>query len=298
MNNKTLLTALGIIIIIIISNFYSCQKLDDKKDELEKFSTWYTKGSFIYCDLSRIWLEACQQKGRQPMPAGGTQNTIITSATLTDTIYSGYDALHIDFGTGTLCADGKTRKGQLIVYFMNSEAYVEMPGTHNGGVVTQNQNYYVNDIKLWVGAALNKSTTDINGIHILNFQIQDGTIILPKDDGSTQEVFCWIYLGGTQTAGQSTPTLDDDIFETTYTTNNPLGDWTINATYEAWPQYQLPTTMTYNMNCNTYTRGIFTFNSSDNESDFLIDLGSGTCDHTAHATFLSENEEVDIDFNY
>jgi hypothetical protein len=135
----------------------------------------------------------------------------INCATVTTGVASGIfiGQFTIDFGTGTVCSDGKTRSGQIIVNYTNKYRIA--------GAIFQSttNNYFVNGKQI-VGCRTVTNLGSSSGLY--EFNVTDSA--LPDSSGYAQIIYP--NSGGTTTwksvrkrtwtAGSTTTSLDDDVY--------------------------------------------------------------------------------------
>jgi hypothetical protein len=192
---------------------------------------------------------------------------IITIDTSENVSVANPDTFKIDFGTGCLGNDGKTRRGILIV--TASGRYLE-----TGTVVTiRPSNYFVNNNQ--ITGFRRVTNLGMNDLNQPSFSVEvDGSVILANNAGTitwtANRVRTWM-------AGSNTPFLFyDDEFGLTGTSS---GTKTNGLSWSSIINTQL----VYRHSCREIVSGSITITPDDKPAR-LVDFGTGACDGTASAT--------------
>lgn len=184
----------------------------------------------------------------------------------------------IDFGTGCLCRDGKTRKGQIITVFTNSLR------TSGSRATSTFDRYYVNNVHVEGTHIIeNKSTSDTR---IITRTVQDGK--LTKPDGNS---IAWNAVHtSTQTAGSGTPLYYwDDEFDIT---GNANGQNNRKGTLSTW-SHLIEGPLHKKVTCKWFDKGTVKL-SHNNIHDVILNYGDGTCDNQATVTFANYNKTITL----
>jgi hypothetical protein len=175
--------------------------------------------------------------------------------------------LTIDFGTGTVCKDGKTRSGQII-------------GSWNGRYrdsgtvisITFN-NYTVNGDKVEGTKTVTNLGHNSRGNLHFSIIISNAKITTSKGTISWQSTRDREWV-----AGSNTPTIFDDVYNITGSasgTNIKGQTFTITIT----------NALVVNLACRFIEAGTLTITSSASASSGIVDYGNGTCDDLATFTY-------------
>jgi hypothetical protein len=177
--------------------------------------------------------------------------------------------LVIDFGTGTLCKDGKTRTGQIIATW--NGRYRE-----KGTIITTTfKDYTVNGNKVEGTKTVTNLGENAKGNMHFSIEIKGAKIT------TSSGVITWESIRDREwVAGSNTKTIFDDTYNITGSasgTNIKGVSYTINITNP----------LVVNLACRFIEAGTFTINTSKSTSTGTVDFGNGTCDDLA--TFTVNN---------
>lgn len=180
----------------------------------------------------------------------------------------------IDFGTeNCLCADGKNRRGKLLVSF---EGEYNSIGNE---ITTSTEDYFVNDNQVEGTRITSFSSTDVYNIQA------DFTVTM--SDGSGEATWSSTRVR-TQTEGQSTPfVLTDNVYEITGTASGETVD---RKDYEL----TIDQALEIQLGCFNIKSGIIKLSSSHLNKDAFIDYGDGTCDNKATLTYGNKSKEITL----
>lgn len=183
----------------------------------------------------------------------------------------------IDFGTGCLCKDGKTRKGQIITVFTGR---LRVPGSK---ATTTFNGYYVNDVHVEGTHIIeNNSTADI---HRFTRTVVNGKLSKP---GGNYIVWNGTHTS-TQTTGLGTPNYYwDDEFDIT---GNASGESSRNGFTVTWTR-SITEALHKKANCRWFDKGIITL--SHNNHTATLDFGNGTCDNKATVAINGITKEITL----
>lgn len=198
-------------------------------------------------------------------------------ATITHDTLSTPKMLIIDFGTSNcLCADGRNRRGKIIVSYTGR--YFE-----NGAVKTMNfENFYRNDNKLEGTRTITNNGLDAQGR--MNWTINAQNMKITKSNG---KVHTWNSVRTrTMLAGYDTQTWTDDVYEITGSANgvNAKGiSYTANITKALHRA----------MNCRWIDSGIIEI-TPEGRAIRTVDFGNGSCDDQATVTVKNRTRNITL----
>ncbi|MBC7488023.1 MAG: hypothetical protein H7282_14880 [Cytophagaceae bacterium] len=180
----------------------SCKKKKEDATPKDGLTTESNEAQSQWDDVLKISEDAMMTNSQSR-----TEAININCATVTASTSSGIfiGQFTIDFGSGTLCSDGRTRSGQVIVKYTGKY--------RTAGTIIQSttNNYFVNGKQI-IGCRTVKNT---NGtvLNVIDSALPDSSgyaqIIYPNGGGTTTWKSTRIR---TWTAGSSTTTLSDDIY--------------------------------------------------------------------------------------
>jgi hypothetical protein len=266
-SNKNPWKLAGAVSLALSLVFTSCQKENDNdpdQNQAAELSVASARSQAAYEDVFDIVLQDGEANGVSGR--GESASRIASCATVT---ISPLDpgtwpkTMTIDFGTGCTAPNGITRKGKVIAVLSER---IRLTGTT---ITVTFENYYVNNYKV-------EGTITItnNGGTGLNFtrQVANGKLTYP--DGTTY----YTYTGShslAQTAGASTITFVDDVFNVTG------GGTTVSSTGNSLTT-NITTPLVKATSCHNVSAGVtqFTYNNLSGSLDF----GNGTCDNLATLT--------------
>lgn len=177
------------------------------------------------------------------------------------------DTFIVDFGTGCLGNDGKTRRGILLI--TATGRYLE-----TGTIITITpSNYFVNDNQ--VTGFRRVTNLGANAQNQPSFSVEvNGSVILANGGGTitwtANRVRTWI-------SGYNTPLLFlDDEYSLTGTSNGTKTSGT------SWNSV-INTPLVYRQSCRQIVSGTLTI-TPENKPQRLVDFGNGVCDNSASVT--------------
>lgn len=258
--------------IAFIFLFSSCVK-DKEKDSDTNASRNESVAEAYFNELSSISDQAAKNGElsgfKLAEDAGSMLATcaIITIDTSSSVSAANPDTFIVDFGTGCLGNDGKTRRGILVI--TATGRYFE-----TGSVITiRPSNYFVNDNQITgFRRVTNLGPTATNQPRI-SIEV-NGSVILANNGGT----ITWIANRiGTWLTGFNTPFLFfDDEYGFTGTSSGSITNGS------SWNTV-INTQLVYRHSCRQIVSGTSTV-SPDNKPDRLVDFGNGVCDNTATVT--------------
>lgn len=255
-----------LVIMLISSTFFACQKLD-KSDDNPSVVADNAMAESLFNEVKDIADEAW--KASSSGKSGQETDWVIigTCATITHDTTVVPRTLTIDFGAvNCLCADGKNRRG--IIQISYTGGYRD-----SGTVITHTfNNYFVNDNQI-----LGTKTVTNNGMNTsgnLSFSIVvNGSIIKAGNAGtiswSSNRTREWI-------AGSSTPIWIDDV----YLITGSASGTTANATTFTM---LITTPLRKEIGCKYFVSGIMDVTPSGKPTR-TIDYGNGSCDNIITVT--------------
>lgn len=237
-----------------------------KRDELDTETVSTTDNALCESEFLRIFPEAngiaIDEEGLQRVPVSGNLLSLcpIDSITPADTLDGFPVTLHMNYGTGCVGTDGKTRKGMIHCEFKNSWDGV------NDTVLITLDNYYVNDIHYEGNIQVIKSGNSFTQ------RVTNG-----RCTKSDWEILWASTRTCTWVAGQNTTTdPNDDVFEFT---GNANGTNREGKTFEV----NITSPLVRSKTCTWITKGIMTI-IPEGRAEREVDFGDGTCDNQATLT--------------
>lgn len=200
-----------------------------------------------------------------------------TCATVTHDTISNPKVLTIDFGSSNcLCADGRNRRGKIIVTYTGR--YFEI-----GAIKTMNfDNFYRNDNKLEGTRTITNNGLDAQGR--MNWTINAQNMKITKSNG---KVHTWNSVRTrTLLAGNDTKTWTDDVYEITGSATgvNANGiNYTANITK---PLHRA-------MNCRWIDSGTIEI-TPEGRAVRTVDFGSGNCDDQATVSVRKKTRNITL----
>lgn len=183
----------------------------------------------------------------------------------------------LDFGTGCLGKDGKTRKGKIITVFTGP---LRIPGSK---ATTTFDGYYVNDVHVEGTHVINNTSTA--DIRRFTRTITEGKLSKPNGN-----YILWNATHiHTQTTGLGTPAYHwDDEFDIT---GNAQGQNSRNGTVNSWTR-TITAAVHKKANCRYFDKGAvgLTFNGYSGS----IDFGNGVCDNKATLSYTGGTIDITL----
>ena len=182
--------------------------------------------------------------------------------------------LTLDFGpTNCLCADGRYRRGKILVRFTTDV------NRRTAGAVVTREGYFVNDNQ----HTATRTFTDIGG-GSFTVDVTNASIIRANHGGTHSWTANWTF---TRTAGFGTPQVSDDVYRVTGsatgTNRNQVG-------YTATIQNPL----IKRADCPKYfVQGTIGITNTNNRT-MTLDYGSGTCDNIATVTVNGRTRTIQL----
>ena len=172
--------------------------------------------------------------------------------------------LTIDFGaTNCLCADGRYRRGKIMVRFTTDV------NRRTAGAVVTRVDYFVNDNQ----HTATRTFTDI-GNGSFTVDVTNASIIRANNGGTHSWTANWTF---TRTAGFGTPQVSDDVYSVT---GSATGTNRKNVGYTATIQNPL----IKRADCPKYfVQGTIAVTNTNSKA-MTLDYGTGTCDNVATVT--------------
>ncbi|MGY3090732.1 hypothetical protein ACVWYF_003793 [Hymenobacter sp. UYAg731] len=172
--------------------------------------------------------------------------------------------LTIDFGTtNCLCADGRYRRGKIIVHFTTDVL------TRRAGAVVTRDNYFVNENQ----HTATRTFTDIGG-GSFTVDVTNASIIRANNGGTHSWTANWTF---TRKEGYNTPQVSDDVYSVT---GSATGTNRKNVGYTATIQNPL----FKRADCPKYfVQGTIAVTNTNSKA-MTLDYGTGTCDNVATVT--------------
>lgn len=264
-----------------------------KKEEDDKDTTASSDNAFAessYNDVANIADQAGNMtaNGNYNYKMGDDQTSLLANCATVSFFnvnkLDSQDTIVVDFGTaGCTGNDGRTRKGQVIIYY--SGKWKQIGSTHT---ITFN-NYYVNDNK--IDGSKTVKTNAFNGAGHMNWTVTvNGTITLASGGGTV-----------TWTSSRTRELLAGQNADSTITwasskwgiTGTASGTSAKGTSYTANITSQLVRDFT----CSSYRRhfvaGTFEFTPSG-KATRTVDFGSGACDDDAIVTIKGKSYPIKL----
>ena len=182
--------------------------------------------------------------------------------------------LTIDFGTtNCLCADGRYRRGKIMVRFTTDV------NRRTAGAVVTRVDYFVNDNQ----HTATRTFTDI-GNGSFTVDVTNASIIRANNGGTHSWTANWIF---TRTAGFGTPQVSDDVYNVT---GSATGTNHKNVGYTAVIQNPL----VKRADCPKYfVQGTIAVTNTNSKA-MSLDYGTGTCDNVATVTVNGHTRTITL----
>ena len=197
-------------------------------------------------------------------------NTTITVSSV-DSVFP--KTVTIDYGSGTICRDGRFRKGKVILTF-------SAPFRKQGATINISfQDYYSNRVHIEGSKTIVNLST--NGSLKYSVTISNGKVSWPSGRGFTVNATKVV----TQVAGAATATIRDDAFsvEGTSTLVYANGTTVVKTT---------ETPLVKAVECNWIAKGVLKI--AINNTVVHIDFGDGTCDNKATLSWATGQKEITL----
>lgn len=266
---KRLALSLLTLVIVLSLGFTGCRKKQEPTFDQSAVDNAHADAQFN--DLDNIVTDVMMQNNNQLR----TSEEDISERTLrfrncgTITINTTAKTIVIDFGTGSTCNDGKTRRGKIIITYTGR--YM-VPGSV---ITTTTQDYYVNDIKVeGIKVVTNVTQPNQNPTHTVS--IRNGKLTFPNGDTFTWQsdrVRTWV-----QGAGDLNPF--NDVIQITGIASgvNRRGK---NFTAEITVPLVIKTEC-WLQGIRKPVSGVYVVNSEGVQK--TVDFGNGVCDRTVTVT--------------
>lgn len=217
------------------------------------------------------------EAGARTSEAQAVYEGLSQCATVTHDTVSNPKMLTIDFGTSNcLCADGRNRRGKIIVSYTGR--YFEI-----GAVKTMNfDNFYRNDNKIEGTRVITNNGLDAQGR--MNWTINAQNMKITKSNG---KVHSWNNVRTrTILAGNDTKTWTDDVYEITGSATgvNANGiNYTANITK---PLHRA-------LSCRWIDSGTIEI-TPENKATRTVDFGNGNCDDQATVSVRKRTRNITL----
>lgn len=217
------------------------------------------------------------EAGARTSEAQAVYEGLSQCATVTHDTVSNPKMLTIDFGTSNcLCADGRNRRGKIIVSYTGR--YFEI-----GAVKTMNfDNFYRNDNKIEGTRVITNNGLDAQGR--MNWTINAQNMKITKSNG---KVHSWNSVRTrTILAGNDTKTWTDDVYEITGSATgvNANGiNYTANITK---PLHRA-------LSCRWIDSGTIEI-TPENKATRTVDFGNGNCDDQATVSVRKRTRNITL----
>ncbi len=260
----------------------SCNKKDDIDSDTNAAKNENSVEKY-YIELNDIADQVAKTGSASGFKVTEDQGTLLSScAVITFDTSSAVSALNpdtivVDFGTGCIGNDGRSRSGKIIV--STTGRYFE-----TGTVVTIiPQNYFVNGNGVSGSRVVTNTGNNSSGQPTFTVQVS-GTVTLANNGGtitwSASRIRTWI-------AGYDTPLLfaDDEISVTGSSngTNASGGSWSTIIT----------SPLVHKRSCREIVSGSKTVTPASRPAR-IVDYGNGTCDNTVNVTINGNTYTITI----
>jgi len=214
--NRISIAAFAVFFALIL---FSCQKESSlttnkaiSEEQAATYSDESTQTEASFDDVEDVSMTAAEEEGVASTPNGRVDGFhplfeelrlrigICATITVTPNDSTYPKTVTIDFGDGCLCADGKFRKGAIILYLTG-------PIRHSGSVLTITlRDFYLN--RAHVEGTKTVSNLSENGNIKFTVQVTGGKVTLPNGRGYSYESLKYVK----QIEGGSTRIVRDDIY--------------------------------------------------------------------------------------
>ncbi|MBK7149925.1 MAG: hypothetical protein IPH78_14240 [Bacteroidetes bacterium] len=275
MNTKHVKTMTTLLMALVMMTLYSCRKDSGIEDNTVAFSQATSEET--YNDVQNIADEAAQTGSVSYK--SDEANALSGCAVVTRDTVSVPRLTTIDFGSGCVGVDGRTRSGKIIV--SHTGPYRD-PGTV---IQIAFDNYYVEGNQVLGSKTIENMGVNSDGHTYFQVSV-NGSIVLANGAGTIQwtseRVREWI-------AGEATPNRDDDQYSVTGTANGTAANGDVfNAT--------ITTPLVRNLapGCRRhFVSGVVLLQRS-NRPDRSVDFGNGTCDDVAVVTVNGNSHTITL----
>lgn len=253
----------------------SCKKELTEND----FTTAYNQATAdeTYDDVGNIADEAATT-GSVSYKTDDANSLLAGCATVIRDTVSNPHVTTIDFGSGCVGADGRTRSGQIIVTY---DGPYRQPGTT---ITITFNNYFVNGNQVLGTRIIHNDGYNVN--NNLSFSVNvNGQIIL-----SSGGVITWTSTRTREwIAGESTPSRDDDQYSITGTAQGTAanGDQFSASTLEPLIRNLAP-------GCRKHFVDGKVLQQRSGKPDRTIDFGNGACDDIAVVTVNGNSHTIHL----
>jgi hypothetical protein len=272
-----LFTAITLAMLVI-----SCHKKDDVDSDTNAAKNENTVEKY-YIEINDISDQVARTGSASGFKVTEDQGTLLSSCavitfdTSSTVSATNPDTIVVDFGTGCIGNDGRSRSGKIIV--STTGRYFE-----TGTVVTITpQNYFVNGNNITGSRVV--TNTGLNGNQQPTFSVVvNGTVVLANNGGtltwSANRTRTWI-------TGYNTPLLfaDDEISVTGSSngTNASGGSWSTIIT----------SPLVHKRSCREIVSGSKTVTPASRPAR-IVDYGNGSCDNTVNVTINGNTYTITI----
>lgn len=275
---KTLKKLIPALLVLSIAFVSACRKDRDDLDDTTVASDNEQSETFSN-DVMNIADNAAQtgSAGFRTSADNAIYEGLSQCASVTHDTVSNPKMLTIDFGTvNCLCADGRNRRGKIIVTYTGR--YFE-----TGAVKTMNfDNFYRNDNKLEGTRTITNNGLDNQGR--MNWTINAQNMKITKSNG---KVHTWNSVRTrTMIAGYDTQIWTDDVYEITGSASG------INANglnYKA----NITKALHRAMNCRWIDSGTIEI-TPEGKNTRTVDFGNGTCDDQATVSVKKRTRNITL----
>ena len=183
----------------------------------------------------------------------------------------------IDFGTGCLCRDGKTRKGKIITVFTGR---LKVPGSK---ATTTFDGYYVNEVHVEGKHIIQNNST--SSVRVITRTVENGKLSKPNGN-----YILWNATHtNTQVAGLGTPNFHfDDAFSITGNVSAENGR---NGAINTWSR-SITSPLQKKSNCRWFDAGTVSITRKGQTGS--LDYGTGACDNKATITFNGNTRTITL----
>ncbi len=256
---------------LILFSLDSCKKNNDaasiSADTQAAQDNAYAEGT--YSDAYNAVDVAARSNGGSLFKTGAPQLDMMSGASVTIT----FDSLSvtrkitIDFGTSTLCRDGRTRSGQIIATW---NGWYRDSGT----VITISfNNYTVNGDKV-TGT---KTVTNLG--HNSSGNIHYSIVVKDASITTSTGTITWASTRDNEWfAGEKTWDWSDDVYHVTGSASGTTRNGQAYTITVIKP-------LVVALNCHWIEQGSFDISTSASTSSGVVDYGNGTCDDQATFTY-------------